>query len=70
MKYLGLLFLVLSGCVTTTNSEYWHGCEDTTKMFIENSNFKQDAITRFCDAVEAGREDQRRRNQFLRDGKR
>jgi hypothetical protein len=54
MKYVFMLFLVLSGCVT--NSEYWHGCVDTTKLFIEGSTFKQDQVAHWCDAVEAERD--------------
>lgn len=69
MKYLSLLFLILSGCATTTNSEYWNGCADTTKLFIENSTFKEDSITRFCDVVEAEHKQRLHDNQFMRDGK-
>lgn len=68
MKYLILLFLVLTGCATTSNSEYWHGCADTANLFTHN-NVPASEVGNFCDAMERENVQQQRANQFLRDGR-
>jgi hypothetical protein len=65
MKYLGLLFLILSGCTTTTKSEYWQGCVDT--VTILHIDMENDAKDYFCDAMNEHYREELEKERFLKE---